>query len=342
MSRQLRIARVLSLALLFVVAFAPQAAAQKKDAKKKQATPSGVPVLWTEPADIAERDLFHGPGGESGKPDLSRVVFVRKEEGGYSKKYRVRDGAGHVWVAKLGKEAQSETAASRLVWAVGYPAEVTYLEPCVVIEGAPAPAEGEGCEGGGYRNVRFEARPENVKRLDLWKWNDNPFRNTRELQGLKVMMALMENWDTKDDNNKVLYYRDGADGRGELRYVVSDLGTTFGSADGSSGPVSYFKKIRGSRNEPADYAADEFVEGVERGFVKLEFSGKNASMMKNITIADARWIGGWLARLSDSQIEDAFRAARYTDDEVRLLAGAVRARINELTTLGEAQPAQRR
>jgi hypothetical protein len=49
------------------------------------------------------------------KPDLSRVTFIKEEKGGYSKKYRIKDAQVRVWVAKLGKEAQSETAAVRLV-----------------------------------------------------------------------------------------------------------------------------------------------------------------------------------------------------------------------------------
>ena len=48
---------------------------------------------------------------------------------------------------------------------------------------------------------------------------------------------------------------------------------------------------------------------------------------------EARWIGGLLSRLSDRQLQDAFRAANYNAEEVRLLAGAVRKRINELTKL---------
>jgi hypothetical protein len=40
-----------------------------------------------------------------------------------------------------------------------------------------------------------------------------------------------------------------------------------------------------------------------------------------------------LSRLSDKQIQDAFRAANYTEEEVRMLADAVRKRINELVSL---------
>ena len=101
---------------------------------------------------------------EAGRPDLSRVTFVREETGGFSTKYRVKDGRGRTWVAKVGKEAQSETAAVRLVWAVGYVTEINYLVPRLTIDGK-----------GTFENVRLEARPEEVKRLDEWKWSENPF-----------------------------------------------------------------------------------------------------------------------------------------------------------------------
>ena len=142
----------LSFVVLFITALlaaAPAATAQKKPKE----TPRGRAVLWQMPPDISARDLFHGPGGEAGRPDLSRVTFVREETGGFSTKYRVKDGRGRVWVAKVGKEAQSETAASRLLWAAGYMTEVTYLAP-------RATSEGKGT----FENVRFEARPEGVER----------------------------------------------------------------------------------------------------------------------------------------------------------------------------------
>ena len=292
---------------------------QEKKKEKKQA-PQGVAVLWREPDDIGSRDLFLGPGGASMKPDVSSVTFIKEEKGGYSKKYRVKDGKGRVWVAKLGKEAQSETAAVRLVWAAGYVTEINYLVPRLTIEGK-----------GTFENVRLEARPENVERLDEWIWTENPFVGKRELQGLKVLMALMENWDLKDDNNRILVVKNG--GRNELHYIVSDLGTTFGKTGGQKSPIAFIKSIKGSRNEPDDYVNDEFIDEVQGNTVRLDYDGKNASLMRNITIEDARWIGGLLARLSDRQIQDAFRAANYSSEEVRLLTSAVRKRINELVKL---------
>ena len=69
------------------------------------------------------------------RPDLRRITFIKEEKGGYSKKYRVRDGSGREWVAKIGKEAQSETSAVRLLWGMGYVTEVNYLVPRITIPG---------------------------------------------------------------------------------------------------------------------------------------------------------------------------------------------------------------
>ena len=305
------------LAFVFSLSSAVQAA--QDDKKKKKERPQGTPILWRAPEDISTRNLLYGPGGEEMQPDISKLTFIRDEKGGYSTKYRVRDAKGRVWVAKVGKEAQSETAASRLVWAAGYQAEITYLAPRATIEGK-----------GEFENVRFEARPEGWDRLEEWKWAQNPFTGTRELQGLKLMMALLENWDSKDANNKIIYVPGEAGARGELRYFISDLGATFGKTDAPGSPVAWLRQVRGTRNEPGDYAGDKFVEGVEAGRLRLNYEGKNSKMMRDLTVEDAKWLGAILSKLSDEQIADAFRAANYTTDEVRMLAQAVRARINEL------------
>jgi hypothetical protein len=295
--------------LLTATALASPAVAQKK----KKALPRGTPVLWRD-RDPARLNLAAGPGGASMRPATRRLRFLKEEKGGWSKKYRVRDAAGREWVAKIGKEAQSETAATRLIWAAGYETEITYLVPRVTIPGK-----------GTFENVRFEARPEGVKRLDEWSWEKNPFTGTRELDGLKVLMVLINNWDLKDENNVVIH----APGAGELRYAISDLGATFGRAGGPG----FFWRIRRSRNNPEDFANAKFIDKVEDGYVDFDFAGKNERLFEKVRVEHARWIGERLARLTDGQLATIFRSANYTPQETRLLARAVRARIEELATL---------
>lgn len=298
--------------LLFLVSLSSVEARQKKT---KEKIPRGTPVLWTTPGNINSRNLYLGPGGAGMQPNLRRITFLEEDKGGYSgTKYRIRDGAGREWVAKIGKEAQSEIAAVRLLWAVGYETEVNYLVPRLTIPGK-----------GTFEEARLEARPDWEKRLDEWKWEDNPFIGTRQFQGLKVMMLLLENWDIKDSNNEIIQVK----GTNKLRYVVSDLGATFGKTGGL--PVLW--TITRSRNNPEDYEKAKFVEGVEGNRVKFRYSGKKKDIFENITIADARWIGGWLSRLSRSQIRDAFRAANYNREEIGILTDAVLDRIEQLRSL---------
>src|SRR2546423_7087099 len=330
-----RSALSLSLTLFLTLSLAAFAAQEQKKSKDKKAEPppQGTPVLWKEPTDIASRDLFNGPGGEAMKPDLSQVIWDGDETTGYSVKWRVRDASGKKWVVKLGHEARPETASERLVWAAGYVTDGNYLVPCVQIVNAPKPPKNksvERCEGKGFSNVRFEARPKDWKRLDNWSWNDNPFKGTKEFQGLVVMMGLLNNWDLKDTNNKIVYVPGEGGAQGELQYVVSDLGATFGK---TGGPISH------SRNEPEKYVKTGFVEKVEGGRVKFGYHGKNSGLFDSITVEQAKWIGDLLSQLSEQQINDAFRAANFTPEEVAALTAEVRERINQLAGLPAPAPA---
>lgn len=309
MLHQKSVRLVISFFLVMAFAFAALAQGEKQNKGKKK-TPTGTAILWREPVDLESRNLLLGAGGERMKPDLRRITFIEKKSGGYSTKYRVKDASGNEWVAKLGKEAQPDTAANRLVWAVGYESEIAYLVPKLTIEGK-----------GTFENVRLEARPKHIDRGDNWAWNQNPFTNTAELQGLKVMMLLINNWDIKDSNNVILAVRNDETGRNELRYIISDLGGSLGKTGG------FFSR---SRNKPIDFIKSNFIESVRGNVIDFNYGGKSQSLFENITVKDAKWIGGLLARLSDNQIKDAFRAANYSPDEVQALSDAVRRRINAL------------
>jgi hypothetical protein len=145
------------------------------------------------------------------------------------------------------------------------------------------------------------------------------------------MMALINNWDLKDSNNEILHVR--GPGGNELRYIISDLGATFGHASGTF----FFWRLTRSRNNPGNYAKSKFFEKVKDNRVKLHYGGKNKGLFKNITVDDAIWMGTLLSQLSDQQIRDAFRAANYTPGQINLLANTVRARSAELVALRPAE-----
>ena len=297
--------------------FAQKAKNQKaKDKDTAAAYPNVKPVLW-EPVNVKQQDLFLGPGGTALKPDLSKITFIEEDKSGHNKKYRIKDGSGREWVAKLGDEAQPETAAVRLLYGIGYKTEVNYLVPSITI-----PTKGT------FTNVRLEARRPNVNRLDEWKWKDNPFTGTNQLQGLKVMMVFLTNYDLLDMQNKVLLVNDANDGR-ELQYVISDLGSTIGKYGNNNLPI--FFRLGRKTNDPEAWAKAGFIEKVENGRLDMDNTGgKMRDIMENITVEQGRWLYNQLAQLDDRQIEDAFRAANYAPDDVRLLLKATKERIERL------------
>jgi hypothetical protein len=124
----------------------------------------------------------------------------------------------------------------------------------------------------------------------------------------------------KDDNNEILAPRNSS-GEAELRYIISDLGGSFGKTGGV---------ISRSRNKPSDYVKADFIKGVNGDVIDFHYSGKNQKLFEGITVADAAWLSKWLSLLSDDQIKDAFRAANYSPEEVDTLATAFRARANAL------------
>ena len=266
-------------------------------------------ILW-ESVDISQQDVFWGAGGREMFPDLKGATFVSRQIGGNNPKYRIKDRAGTEWIVKIADESQPEVAATRLLWALGYKTEIDYIIPKFSMAKI-GPNR--------YKNVRIESRTDKLKRLDRWSWTANPFVNTREFNGLKILMAMVNNWDLKDENTVIL-------STGTQRhYVVSDLGSSFGRLAKQSASRS-----GRSVNKPEHYAESNFVKGVRDGQLELDYVGKADHLVKAIPVEHARWLADLLLQLSDKQIADAFRAANYSAEDVRLLTTAFKTRIAQL------------
>src|SRR5258708_11141644 len=183
----------------------------------------GLPVLWREPTDIDQRDLFYGPGGEAHQP-AGISTFVGEDLDGSNPKLIVRDDAGMKWHIKLGAEARPETVATRLLWAVGYSADEDYFLRDMLVRGLPLHLHrgqhlvGANCT---MRDVRVKREPDDRGKIGHWQWRNNPFSGTRELNGLRVLMAVINNWDLKDVNNAILANkRRGTPAADDLVYEV--------------------------------------------------------------------------------------------------------------------------
>ena len=330
--------------VLAILAVSMTAAAQTKPdktSKRKERSEKAkdLPaVIWDGAANPATLDIADGIGGKEHAPDFTGTfTFLEEDMGESQPKFDVRDAQGTEWRVKLGEEAKPETAATRLVWAAGYFVDEDYYVDQLKVEGLPKLKRGQQfvSEGGVVHGARLERKSKDVKKLGTWSWSDNPFVGTREFNGLRVMMALINNWDATTINNSI-YAVDG-----ERRYVVSDLGATFGKTGDS---------ISRSKSSMKDYIGSKFIDKITSEYVDFVLHSRPfflsavdvpnyihrsdvINVTRHIPLADAKWIGQRLAQLSDEQIRECFRAAGYSPEEVEGYSKAVQGRIAELNAL---------
>ncbi len=319
-------------------------AAQAQRARRTKASPRAV--LWREPGDIASRNLLFGSGSAELAP-VAPFTFIKESKKGESPKFDVEDARGVVWTVKLGEEAQSETVATRLVWSVGYFAEEAYYFDEVQIQNLPKLSRGREfvLTDGTVVGARFEPERKHLTEGPAWDWEENPFRGTRQLDGLKIIMILLNNFDARKENNKIFYSRRTPEGRYEAHHYVSDLGATLGRSGGLGG--------KRTKNDLKDFLSTRFVMGVEDGAVEFDYDTRPSKLghlsvlyppyyrsqvkkekaMRGIPVAHARWVGSLLSQLTDDQLRDAFRAAQYNNETMEGYVQALRERINQLTRL---------
>ncbi len=326
------------------------AASPAKDPKVKaraaeESTRTAKPVLWMEPTDIASRDLYYGSGSQERMPTANTVFTFEKEDlDGTNPKYVIRDDKGNKWKAKLGDEAKPETAAARIVWAAGYFTDEDYFLPKIRVQGLPSDLRrGRKLIGadGTMPNVRLKLESKDRKKIGDWEWKNGPFAGTRELNGLRTLMSLINNWDLKDVNNTV--FREKAEDGNRLLYVVTDLGASFGSPRFDAGYAH-------DKGELSGYQKSKFIKKVTETEVSFESPGEPSKAVlfnpaqyakrrelvwvgDHIPRADARWIGEVLSHLSAQQLQDAFRAGGYSTAEANQFVTVVQDRIAELRKL---------
>jgi hypothetical protein len=188
---------------------------------------------------------------------------------------------------------------------------------------------------GTFQDARFEKKDESITKLSdeqSWRYDENHFLGTKELNGLKIMVMLVSNWDSKDQhqagkgsNTKIFVVKTRA--ATEQRYVVSDWGGTMGKWGG------FLKRGKWDCDGYLGQS-DDFVKGVKNGEVEWGYSGQHTDSIRDgIPVAHVGWLLGYLGRLSDTQIRAALRASGASASEEACFARAVRMRISRLQAL---------
>jgi hypothetical protein len=325
--------------MLLFLTLSASLTAQKKDKDKEKGNAANLPeAMWRDPGEVASLNLLYGVGGKEHAPDPNgKFTFVKEDTQGTSPKFDVTDDQGVLWKVKLGQEARSETAATRLLWAAGYFVdEDYYLAEFKVTSMPKLHRGGKFVSGDGtVHGARLERKSKEMENVGTWNWFANPLQGKRELNGLRVMMSLVNDWDLSTINNSIYEIGD------ERRYVVSDLGASLGKTGNN---------FTRSKSSPKDYARSKFIKRSNSEFVDFVMHSRPfflsvvnlpnyrartrmEQITKHIPRDDAKWLGQRLSQLSEKQVSDCFRAAGYTPNEITIYALAVRKRIAELNAL---------
>ena len=306
--------------LLFVVALATEDCGGRT--VRTAPDPAGavdLTQLWREPNDLETRDVAIGPAAGAPKP-ATRFTFVKADRTGHSPGYDLRDQNGIEWSVKLGTEAQTEVVASRILWAIGYHQVPTYYLSDWSMDGGPGGHPGPG---------RFRPALPNAKVVGDWAWKENPFAHTQPFRGLVVANLIINNWDWKSSNNKI-YDVLNQDGTGERRYIVRDLGASFGKSDAPGiTRVLGARVAQGNRNNLEDFESQGFIKTVAGDRVEFDYNGIYQHVVDTVTVDDVVWACRLLARLSDEQWKAAFTAGGYPPDQTARFIAKLKSKIAE-------------
>jgi hypothetical protein len=322
----------------WIILCAPNVAGQDPVSKAIESRTPVPVVIWHETVDVPQLNLIYGAGGKEDAPNPSAKYKFRKEdESGSNPKFDVEDDSGIRWRVKLGPEPRAETAATRLLFAAGYFVDEDYYIEELRVEGLPKLHRGQSfvTDEGIVHGARLERRMKEVKKLGNWEWMKNPFVGSKELNGLRVMMALVNNWDLKTVNNSIYQMPD------QTEYAVTDVGATFGKTGNTASR---------SKSNLKDFEGSKFIEKIKRDHVDFVLHSRPLfitavdlpnyrertamqAITKHIPRADAKWLGQRLAQLTAEQIRDCFRAGGYVQEEVEGYTRVIENRIAELNAL---------
>ncbi|MBI3652773.1 MAG: hypothetical protein HY231_17255 [Acidobacteria bacterium] len=320
--------------LFLTLGFLPFSASQGSAQKTKKSVTYQDPIIWQDPGDVESLDFTNGAGGLENAP-APPFTFVEEDMGGSNPKVKVTDANSRRWGVKWGSEVNAEVFATRIAWAAGYFVEPAYFVKSGKIIGATKLERAKKylASDGSFTDARFELKEEKVKKLnqeESWRWTQNPFVGSKELNGLKIIMMLTSNWDSKDQhdvgrgsNTAIFQYKE----TGAVHYLVTDWGGSMGKWG------SYFSREKWDCHGFAEQTR-KFIKGVKHGNVEFGYSGQRTEDIRDgIKVSDLRWLMNYVGRITDQQIQAGLRASGATAEEVACFTKALRERLQMMKNI---------
>ncbi|HEV8254853.1 MAG TPA: hypothetical protein VGQ78_08860 [Vicinamibacteria bacterium] len=294
--------------------------------------------VWREPAVPVEKFDFRAnpPGPGAFRLDQEVVCRFQPEDAkGYSPKFHCVLPGGDLVKVKYGHqstEVRTEVAATRLLSALGFGADRMYVVRKVRCFGCPQYpypkaywAEALLIDFDKYADFdfvaierTFEGRKIATDASEGWSWAELDRLDPRqgaspraEVDALRLMAVFLNNWDNKDDNNRLVclpgeWSEETASCSASFA-LIHDVGSGFGPRQ---------LDLEGWRSTPV--WADEASCRVSMR--ALPYQGVTFGEPQ-ISEAGRQFLARRLRQLSDGQLRDLFVAARFTGHDGSPAAG---------------------
>lgn len=283
--------------------------------------------IWEERGPIERLDLFWGSGSAQRAPQ-GPYTFLSENLKDTNPKIRVLDRNGVEWSMKWDEEIQCETISTRLVWAAGFGVEETYY----ISQGRVIFADGKRprlrragpfiAKDGSIQPARMERKGEKeISSARTWSFFNNPFIGTKEYSAFAIMNTILNNWDTREPNNKIV------ESESSSFYIIGDYGATLGRMEGVN---TKFHLRDFQRSLPV-------VETINGDVVTLIHKlGGNG--FRYVPLEHAKWFAERIKNLTVEQIRDAFDAAEVSEPLRSEFALAIYDRIQAFKRSTENEP----
>jgi hypothetical protein len=284
--------------------------------------------VWTAPSPIAKAQL----GTDPKQPKEISCKFEITQLGGTAPKFDCRTASGERLRIKYGRspEVPSEVASAKLLHTLGFGADNVILVEKVRCYGCPAEpfttmktlgfANAEKLyakvmDPKDYKDFEWAAverkhygRAIETEEVEGWAFFELDLIDPKKggaprahVDALRLLAVMMSHWDNKSENQRLvcLSEKDWPEGGKCSRpfAMLQDIGSAWGP-----------RKVDVGNWEKAPLWSDR--KTCTTSMDSLPYHGATFNPVK-ITEAGRKHLGGLLSQLSDQQLEDLFRSARF-------------------------------
>jgi hypothetical protein len=283
--------------------------------------------VWSR-TDVASKNMLTGPGGPGAFAPNQAVTctYVDERLTGGTPKFRCTIGKDEFRV-KYGErngEVFGEVAASRLLWALGFPSDAQYPVRVICRGCSEDPWTKHGRAEGQHEfpfaviERKFPAREITPDDKPGWAWPELDLVDERaggaprsHRDALKLLAVFMQHTDTKPEQQRIVC-QDGREKDPTCRQPVmmlNDIGLTFGRANNLNSNTAGSTNLRSWEKVPV---------WRDPGRCVGELSKSVTGTLEHPVISEAgrQHLATLLGQLSDTQIRQLFEVSRVSQRTV--------------------------